>query len=224
MRGQFPDLTGMDRGAERQTERALPAKCARCNRPLQTPVFCDACQAFQDPGAVGDHFDLFALPRRYDVDLDTLHRRYIALSRHAHPDRHVGDSPEVQSLAMAVSAAVNQAYRTLSDPIRRAGYLLGLLGGPASADDKSVPDGFLETIMMMQEELQDARAAGDAEARARLEEVLRTQEEGLTRRLEGLFAQLDEAVACEATRQDLLHQIRRQLNAIAYVRKLLGQV
>ncbi len=209
---------------EEKTQHAVPAKCIRCNRALSTPFFCDYCETLNPVSGVSDHFQLFGLPRRYQIDQAALHESYIALSRHAHPDFHVEDSPEVRSLSMAVSAAVNQAYRTLSDPVRRASYLLELLGGPASAEDKSVPDGFLETMMMMQEELGDARAAGSANDMGRLAQVLRTQREGLLKRVDGLFAELDEAVSCEATRQELLHQIRKQLNAVAYVQKLLAQL
>ncbi|HUS47065.1 MAG TPA: Fe-S protein assembly co-chaperone HscB [Phycisphaerae bacterium] len=208
---------------EEKTDRALPEKCVRCSRPMTSPLFCDYCQTLHPVPGVVDHFQLLRLPRRFDIDQQALHESYVALSRHTHPDYHVDDSTEAQALSMTVSAAVNEAYRTLSDPIRRAAYLLELLGGPPSAEDKSVPDGFLETMMMMQEELMDARSTGKAEELARLGAVLQTQQEGLMNRVAGLYAELDQAVSCEATRQDLLHEIRKQLNAVAYVRKLLSQ-
>jgi len=207
-----------------KTERALPAKCVHCNRPLNTPVFCDFCQTLNPPSAVTDHFQLLGMPRQYDVDPEALHESYVALSRRAHPDFHVDDAPQVRALSMSVSAAVNEAYRTLADPVGRAGYLLELLGGPSSAEDKSVPDGFLETMMMLQEELADARGGGDAGQLARLGQVLRTRRDGLMRRVARLFAELDEAVSCEAVRRELLGEIRKQLNAVAYTRKLLSQL
>ena len=77
---------------------------------------------------------------------------------------------------------------------------------------------------MMQEELQDARAVSDTGKIARLRQVLQTQHDGLMRGVTERFTQLDDAVACEATRQDLLADIRRQLNAVAYVQKLLSQL
>jgi molecular chaperone HscB len=169
-----------------------------------------------------DYFALLGLPRTYQLDQAALHESYIALSRHSHPDFHSHDKPEVKALAMSVSAAVNEAYRTLSDPVRRAGYLLELLGGPSSAQDKSVPEGFLNTMMMMQEELADALAAGDQKGQQRIRQVLSTQREGLLKRVQGLFGELEAASSCEATRQDLLHEIRKQLNAIAYVKKMMS--
>jgi len=208
----------------KQTDHVMPVKCSHCHRPMQTPLFCDYCETLNPAVGVTDHFQLLGLPRRFDIDEQALHERYVALSRHAHPDFHSQDTPEVQGLSITVSSALNEAYRTLSDPVRRAGYLLELLGGPASSDDKSVPDGFLETMMMMQEDVAEATAGGDAGELARLREVLQTQQGGLMRRIAGLYAELVEAAGCEAVRQDTLGEIRRQLNAAAYVRKLLSQV
>ena len=187
---------------------------------MTSPVICDYCEAVQPSAGMADHYSLFGLEPRYDLDESALHERYVRLSRHAHPDYHVDETPEVQTLHLNVAAALNEAYRTLADPVRRAGYLLTLLGGPSSADDKSVPDGFLGTMMMMQEELEEARESGDQGQIERLRHVLKTQHDGLLRRVSKLFEDLEHAVGCEAVRQDLLGEIRRQLNAISYVRKL----
>jgi molecular chaperone HscB len=191
---------------------------------MSQPLLCDRCETLNPLPTFMDYFQLMGLPRRFGIDLKALHENYITLSRHSHPDFHVEEQPEVVSLAMTVSAAVNEAYRTLSDPIRRAGYLLELQGGPASAQDKSVPDGFLNTMLMIQEEVEDARAAADPAAKERLKQVLLTQREGLMKSVERLFAELEEASGCEATRQQQLHEIREQLNAVSFVRKSLSQL
>lgn len=198
----------------------MPAKCVHCNRPMSTVVLCDYCERINPLPGGHDHFELLGLARRFEIDPAELHQKYIALSRHAHPDFHAQETQEVQALSQSVSSAVNEAYRTLSDPYRRAGYLLELLGGPSSAEDKSVPEGFLGTMMMMQEELSEA-AEGE---RANVAAVMRTQHDGMLNRIASLFADLESAAGCEATRQDLLHELRKQLNALAYVRKLLSQV
>ena len=202
----------------------VPVKCQQCNRPMSTPLVCDYCHALNPSAAMTDHFRLLGLEPRFDLDTDDVHRRYLALSRHAHPDFHSSDTAEVQELHLRVSAALNDAYRTLKDPANRAAYLLELLGGKSSAEDKSVPEGFLGTMMMMQEEIADARAGEDTAELARIAAVLRTQRDGLIRRIEGLFAQHQEAVACAAVRADLLGEIRCQLNAVSYVKKLLSQI
>jgi len=211
----------MSDDADRQT---IPAKCRRCDRPMKDVLVCDYCHSL-NPAAIGaDYFTLLGLPQQFDLEEDLLQERFLALNRHAHPDLHGQDSPEVQQLAMRISAAVNDAYRTLKSPASRAEYLLELMGGKSSAEDKSVPDGFLDTIMMMQEELADAKAGGDEGEVARLRAVLTTQHDGLIRRIAGLFGELQEAVGCEAVRSDLTGEIRQQLNAVSYVKKLLSQI
>ena len=209
---------------DKNVDKVLPAKCEQCNQPITTPVVCDFCRALQSSATMADHFTLLGLGRRSDIDPAELHRKYVALSRHAHPDYHANDSPEVQQLHLSVSAAINDAYRTLKDPASRAAYLLELLGGASSAEDKSVPEGFLQTMMMIQEEIADARSAGDAEVLEQLREVLTTQEHGLLNRLAGLFEDLDQGASCQAVRSDLLGEIRRRVNAVSYVRKHLSLI
>ncbi len=209
---------------EDNTNKAVLTKCTHCKHEMSQPLLCDHCETLNPLPSFMDFFQLMGLPRRFEIDLKTLHEKYITLSRHSHPDFHAEDEPDVMALAMTVAAAVNEAYRTLSDPIRRAGYLLELLGGPASAQDKSVPGGFLNTMLMLQEELEDARVAADAAAKARLKQVLLTQRDGLLKSVERLFADLEAAAACEATRQQQLHEIREQLNAVSFVRKSLSQL
>lgn len=203
-------------------EQVLPSKCKLCERPMSFPVVCDFCHALDPSAVAADYFALLGLDRRFDLDSEQLHRNYLALNRHAHPDFHDNDNAEVRQLHLRVSANVNDAYRTLSDPAARAAYLLELLGGKSSADDKGVPEGFLGTMMMMQEEVEDAVAAEDDEEIQRLRTVLATQRDGLLRRIAGLFDEHQEALACEAIRNDLLDEIRGQLNAVSYVRKLLS--
>ena len=205
-------------------EQTVPVKCVKCEKPMSTPLVCDYCHALNPGAAVTDYFSLLGQPRRFDINEGELQKKYIELCRHAHPDFHTSDPDEVRKLHLRVSAALNDAYRTLKDPARRGAYLLELLGGKSSADDKAVPDGFLGTMMMMQEEIADAKAEGNGEELNRVRDVLQTQHDGLMNRLGVLFEEHQEAVACEATRGGLLGEIRQQLNAVSYVKKLLSQL
>jgi len=85
-----------------------------------------------------DHFTLFGLERRFAIDEAALEKSYLDLSRLLHPDRQLAQRSDEslakrQQRALALSAAMNQAYGTLKDPTKRAEYLLKLLGG-ASAE------------------------------------------------------------------------------------------
>ena len=217
------NLTLWESNMTESHEQATPVKCAHCDKTMSTPVVCDYCHTIGPEAAVADHFTLLDLPRRFDLDPAEIHRKFLALSRHAHPDFHAEDTPEVQQLHLKVSAALNDAYRTLKDPAARAAYLLSLFGGKSSADDKSVPDGFLGAMMMMQEELADAIEADDHAEITRIAEVLKTQHDGLVRRIGTLFEQYQESVSCKAVVDDLLGELRQQLNAVSYAKKLLLQ-
>ncbi len=209
--------------ADKPTQ-TLPAKCRHCEKPMSTPVVCDFCSALNPVPTMTDHFTLLGLPRQFDIDPERLRAKFLALNRHVHPDFHGGESGDVQALSLRISSAVNDAYRVLRDEAARAAYLLELLGGKCSAADKSVPDGFLGTMMMMQEEIADAKAAGNAAELARIGQVLQTQHDGLMKRIAKLFQDHQEAMACNAVATDTLDEIRKQLNAVSYVKKLLSQM
>ena len=204
--------------------QTFPTKCKHCEKLMTEPVVCDFCHTLNPAGLTTDYFSLLGLTRQFAVDEKELQQKFFALTRHVHPDKHGGENPEMQQLSLAITAAVNDAYRTLKDPYTRGTYLLELMGGKSSADDKSVPDGFLGTMMMMQEELADAKAAGKTAEISHLREVLQNQFDGLVKRIAALFDQCEDAVACQAIRADLLDEIRKQLNATSYVKKLLSQV
>lgn len=203
--------------------QAIPTKCQRCDKPLSDVTMCDFCHSLNPAAAGVDYFTLLGLPPQFELDAEVLRERFLALSRTVHPDMHGGDAADAQGLAVQLAAAVNDAYRTLRSPDLRAAYLLELVGGKSSAQDKSVPEGFLGTIMMMQEEVHDAKAGGHAVELERLRGVLKTQHDGLIRRIAGLFCELAAGAACVAVRKDLQGEIRRQLNAVSYVAKLLEQ-
>lgn len=150
-----------------------------------------------------DDFALFDLPRRFDLDVEDLRRRYMEKARACHPDLAIGDADATRR-ATAESARLNRAYHTLADPQTRAEYLLSLAGESSPA---AVSEEFLETILNLREQL----AAGDAAAvRLRTEELQRTRLQKLT-----------EAFAAERPDYPALATIVAQLR---YLRRVLEQV
>lgn len=204
--------------------RSMPAKCVACHRAMNTPVVCDYCHTLNPISGPTDYFQLLSLPRRFDLDPEELRRKYLALNRYAHPDFYTSGDSEVRELSLSVSASINNAYRTLSDPISRAGYLVEVLGGKSSAENKAVPEGFLGEVMMLREEIEQAKAQGDQPTLARIKADLQERMGLMIGRLKELFAGFDTTVACEAVRLDELSRIRVELNAISYIRRILSQM
>lgn len=81
---------------------------------------------------LGDHFSLLGLPCGMVLSYQVLEESFLEKQREFHPDRY-HDSFERQ-IAEAMSSRLNEAYRVLKDPIRRAEYLLQLLGVSYVAD------------------------------------------------------------------------------------------
>jgi molecular chaperone HscB len=123
-----------------------------------------------------DHFELFSLPRRVDVDVKALEQRFRELSLELHPDRRVGADPRHRRLAAEKTASLNEGVKILRDPVRRAFYLLKLKGvdleGEQAASRLQMPMEFLEEIMERREVLERVKAGKDLDrARAMAGEI-----------------------------------------------------
>ena len=75
-----------------------------------------------------DYYEIFGLQRGLNLSLDDLQQRFYKLSRELHPDRFMQKPEAEQQRALDMSSALNDGYRTLKDPIKRAQYLLGRFG------------------------------------------------------------------------------------------------
>jgi molecular chaperone HscB len=110
----------------------------------------------------GNYFDLFGLDPAFRCDVAALDRAYRDLQTKVHPDRFAGGSDAEKRVALQSSARVNEAYRVLKDPVRRAQYLLSLHGVDAVGEiDTRLPAEFLERQLERREQASDAFAAGD---------------------------------------------------------------
>jgi len=75
-----------------------------------------------------DPFATLGLAPSFDVDLAAIGKIHRELSRALHPDRYIGASPSERRAALAKAIEVNEAWRIVRDPIRRADALLVLRG------------------------------------------------------------------------------------------------
>jgi molecular chaperone HscB len=120
------------------------------------------------------YFEIFSLPPHLTIDTAALEKSFYALSRRLHPDRFVSESPEAQTAALAASSRLNDAYRTLKDPIARTAYLLSLEGveleeqssaatatarATGTAKKQVVPEDLLEEAFELNMQLEEMRAA-----------------------------------------------------------------
>ncbi len=109
-------------------QRSVTAKALRCSS-------CGAVQPFHDL----NHFALFGLEPRFDLDLETLDRNYAAARRTLDPERLAVKTPKAGMLAHRYTEALATAYETLRNPVSRARYLLTLLDAEAKAGGEPAP-------------------------------------------------------------------------------------
>ena len=103
-------------------------------------------------------FELFGVSAQFAQDRVALDTHWKELQREAHPDRFAAQGAAAQRLAMQWSVRINEAYRRLKDPLKRASYLCELNGVPISAEtNTAMPPAFLMQQMAWREALDEAQ-------------------------------------------------------------------
>jgi molecular chaperone HscB len=171
--------------------------CSVAHNP--STLFCPQCSKIQPPSG-GDYFSVFGLEPHLNLDLAALEQKFHRLSRKLHPDHFARASEEEKHWSLADTALLNDAYRTLKDPLRRTQYLLKLKGakageetaaaGKAQAHNGSarVPADLLEKVFELNMQLEEMRASRKSGAKdAELEENLSAAK----KKFEGLLEAVD---------------------------------
>lgn len=200
------------------TTTAIPSKCTACEALQQVPFSCEDCHELLAHVQGADYFELFGVPRRYDLDLADLEAKYLTISRNIHPDKYAVAGPEMQAFALRASASVNNAFGVLRDPIHRAEYLLESVGGPSAPQQKQVPPDLLGEVMMLREEIEAAQAVDDAATLTRIRRQLDERRAAVQAKIGELCGDLPNASA--GAKQEL----RMQLNAMKYLNKVVARL
>ena len=136
-----------------------------------------------------NHFELFGLPARFDVDMAALDAAYRDVQGRVHPDRFVNATDAEKRVAMQWATRANEAYQTLKHPQKRAQYLCELNGVDLQTESNTaMPMDFLMQQMEWREELGEARTASDLDALDALDKQVRMERKA---RLAAVGKQLD---------------------------------
>ena len=157
-------------------ESAVPVACWSCAvAHNESTLFCPHCSKIQPPTGES-YFSVLGLKPHLNLDLAALETEFHRLSRRLHPDRFARASEHEKEWSLADTALLNDAYRTLKDPIRRTEYLLKLHGAeigeehagknrrPHEMGASRAPADLLEEVFelnMQLEEMRMARASGE---------------------------------------------------------------
>ena len=209
--------------------------CRECGAgaPLNAH-FCPQCTKILPLARHGDYYSFLGLTRKLHLDGDDLEQRFRALSRQFHPDYFYNATPAERRASLERSSYLNDAYRTLKNPIARLEYLLKLEGfGPNSPQEAAhqVPPALLEEVFALNEELDEIRELRGSGApveqwTARLErarqpiETKRVQHES---QLQELASQYD-AAATNDERRPILEALRDRFLERNYITNLLAGI
>lgn len=212
------------------------AKCWSCQAVATGAHFCAACGKIQALPAGADYFAFFRLPQKLTLDPAALEAQFHKLSWKLHPDNFVRASEFERNLSLERSSELNDAYRTLREPIARIEYLLLHLGlRKEGTTRQQAPPELLEEVFELNEsldELREARAEGGDTAALR--ERLAEAQQNFLQKLEDVDAELaavarewDAALdsgAGESQRSPLLARMNEILNRRSYIRNLVAGV
>ena len=180
-------------------DSAVPVACWSCAVEQTTStLFCPHCSKIQPPSG-GSYFSVLGLDPHLNIDLNALETEFHRLSRRVHPDRFARATEQEKQWSLADTALLNDAYRTLKEPLRRTEYLLKLegaeIGEEFSGKDKTnpsrVPADLLEEVFelnMQLDEMRMARKMGEedpalhaslTEAKAKFEAMVSSVDEDL---------------------------------------------
>jgi molecular chaperone HscB len=122
-------------------------------------ALCPSCAKVQPPAPAGasiDKFALLGLEPSFD-EPQGLDDQFRALSRKLHPDRFARATPRERRYSLEQTTLLNDAYKTVKDPVRRAEHLLALRG--IKVEPKMSPE-FLEQTLEDRERLLEAKMSG----------------------------------------------------------------
>jgi molecular chaperone HscB len=167
--------------------------CWSCQKAAGDGLLCAACHAVQPVDPKADYFRVLGVPPAFAIDMAELERRYKDTTKVLHPDRYARADARARRASLERSVQLNEAWRTLKDPIRRAEYLLSLHGvdmgemaGGGRPDQSGahttlpVPHVLLMEVLELREALAEAQSNKDfreidaliAKVRSRLETVM----------------------------------------------------
>jgi molecular chaperone HscB len=192
--------------------------CWSCRQEVGTGPFCRHCVKIQPIEILGNYFHLFGLQKSFNINPTGLRKLFLDLSRKFHPDFYADHSHEEQEVARDNAAYLNNAFNVLSDPVKRAEYLLTLESGTFSSSP-APPKDLFEEILEVGELLENKSPTGDEEKRLHDSgATFRNRLQELTDSLEGQFTRLLDGD------KEIKPDIESVLNDVKYLQKTLARI
>jgi molecular chaperone HscB len=185
-----------------------------CLRGFLEAHFMSTAPTSMKPTKAADYFAIFGLPRKLWIETGALEQKFLQLSWKLHPDNFVNAPEQERELSLKRSSELNDAYRTLRDPVGRVEYLLGIEGARKEGEHKQqAPPELLEEV---------------AALKSRLQSVEKNFQEKLSEvdvQLHDAGRKWDAALdGDDATRKKIMARLNELLNRRSYIRNLVANV
>jgi molecular chaperone HscB len=212
-----------------------PFVCWNCHERTVGTHFCSSCGKVLQVPEHSDYFAMFEIPRKLWIEMASLEQKFLQLSWKLHPDNFVNATAAEREISLKRSSELNDAYRTLRDPVVRVEYLLAIEGARKEGQTKhQAPPELLEEVFELNEsldELKEARTSGSDTA------TLKHRLEAAGKNFEGKLGEVDGELQAAAREWDTAlssddaaqrHTIKNKLNDLlnrrSYVRNLVVNV
>jgi len=213
-----------------------PLVCWNCHERTIGTHFCSSCGKMLQVPEKSDYFAMFELPRKLWMEMAALEKKFLQLSWKLHPDNFVNATPEEREISLKRSSELNDAYRTLREPVARVEYLLAIEGARVEGQNKQqAPPELLEEVFELNESLDELREAkasgGDTAALKQRLQAAETNFQGKLAEVDGELQAvakdwdkaLDEG-ADHAKRKGIMAKLNELLNRRSYIRNLVVNV
>ncbi len=212
-----------------------PLVCWNCHERTIGTHFCSSCGKVLQVPEHSDYFAMFEMPRKLWIEMGALEQKFLQLSWKLHPDNFVNANPDEREISLKRSSELNDAYRTLRDPVARVEYLLAIEGARKEGQTKQqAPPELLEEVFELNEsldELREARSSGSDTA------ALKHRLEAAEKNFEGKLGEVDGELQVAARewdaalnsedasqRQQIKNKLNDLLNRRSYIRNLVVNV
>jgi molecular chaperone HscB len=218
------------------------AECWSCSAVLAVSEhFCSTCGKVQ-PVRPMTHFEFFGLRKKLNLNEQQLQKEFYALSRKLHPDVYARSTANEQDWSLQKTSQLNDAYRTLKDPIARTQYLLSLEGiqleeqsrsatdaARQSGEEKKqvVPPALLEEVFELNMQLQELKTGErDPATIAQLESAKENFQQKLNESTDELKQYWNEwdSAKDQVAEKKAMDQMVALLNRRSYIRNLVRDV
>lgn len=200
--------------------------CPHCKKETNAPEFCGACNGVLPVEESLDYFSILGFPRRtLNVDPVDLEKRFFALSKKFHPDRFASRGGLQVQLSHDWSSAINNAYRTLKDPVSRAKYVVEQDLGSVEETSARVPPDMAELLFELHDVLDTIRETPDNPPAAAVTEIKNAEKD-----LRGKVKSLEDELKNEFVRYDAapdpqsVRKMKELLSERSYIASFLRQI